>query len=159
MHAKQQPANDEHTNNRRKPGRNRASATLRVPPNNDDGKHHKHAIGGGIIDGDSGPGRRKESCHRDMVSFTQVQGHCRQRHSSVTKHWRIPHKREFVIRPRSDEEPIAGVAVTQVPSARPGMRALDANLFRICSVRRPSTSANDANQRAVNPQAKQHNRG
>lgn len=71
MHTKQQPANDEHSNNRCEPRRNGASATLRVPPNNDNGKHHKHAIGGRIIDRDSGPGRRKDSCHRDIVSFTR----------------------------------------------------------------------------------------
>jgi hypothetical protein len=117
MHTKQQPANDEHSNNRRKPGRNGASATLRVPPNNDNGKHYKHAIGGRIIDRDSGPGRRKDSCHRDMVSFTQVQGQCRQGHSSIAIHSRIPHKREFVIRPSSDEGRLAEVAAAHVPSA------------------------------------------
>jgi len=115
MHTKQQPANDEHSNNRRKPGRNGASATLRVPPNNDNGKHHKHAIGGGIIDRDSGPGRRKDSCHWDMVSFTRAQGQYRQRHNSVAKHPRIPHKREFVIRPRGPK-PSCGLFASRARS-------------------------------------------
>ena len=72
MHAKQQPHNDEHSNNRRKTRGNGASTALRVPPNNDNGKHHKHPISGGIIDRNSGPGHRKNIYHRGMISFTRI---------------------------------------------------------------------------------------
>jgi hypothetical protein len=69
MHAEQQPDNEEYCDNRRKPGGNRTPAALRVPPNNDNGEQHEHAIGGGVIDKNSGPGRRKNICHWGMVSF------------------------------------------------------------------------------------------